>query len=61
MKVYATPAQFAKINEETLRMEVTRDPRPLIGILTLCCLENGGDFNPALAQVGETEIVVIST
>ena len=63
MVVNVTPAQYAYIAEAMLQAEMTRDPKDVqhvIGTLCLCCLDNGGDFDPRIARIIETQIVVIS-
>lgn len=61
MTVFVTNAQFHWVRRTTQQVEdglVCRSV--LIGGLSLFLLENGGDFDPALARMGvETKLVVI--
>ncbi len=62
MSVNVTPAQYAYISEAMLQAEMTRNPEDVqcvIGTLCLCCLDNGGDFDPRQARIIETKLVVI--
>lgn len=63
MEVRVTQNQFAAIREARFRFDNTGAPgdaQNLIGLLALCCLENGVDYQPNLHRAGvPVKIVVI--
>jgi hypothetical protein len=63
MHVYATPAQFQRLREIMALEGVKSDDElrtMLVGQLSACVLDNGGDFDSSLARAGvNTEIRVL--
>lgn len=59
MYVNVTPEQYNYVRQALLIADITGDAKPVIGALAIFTLGNGGDFNPAVARVLETRLVVI--